>query len=64
LALHFVLYPEVANGMNLMKFANNQPHLFVNNGSEISFILGFCQVQSALFCEGICIYMLTYQHTV
>lgn len=44
LALHFVLYPEVANGMNLMKFANNQPHLFVNNGSEISFILGFCQV--------------------
>jgi hypothetical protein len=25
LALHFVLYPEVANGMNLMKFCNNQP---------------------------------------
>jgi len=23
-ALHFVLYPEVAKGMNLMKFANNQ----------------------------------------
>jgi hypothetical protein len=23
MALHFVLYPEVANGMNLMKFANN-----------------------------------------
>jgi hypothetical protein len=23
LALHFVLYPEVANGMSLMKFCNN-----------------------------------------
>jgi len=40
LALHFVLYPEVANGMNIMKFANNQPDLFVNNGSEISYVLG------------------------
>lgn len=41
MALHFVLYPEVANGMSLMKFANNQPHLFVDYGSEISWILGF-----------------------
>lgn len=64
LALHFVLYPEVANGMNIMKFANQQPHLFVNNGSEISFFLGFSQVFSALFCESICIYLLAYQHTV
>jgi len=64
LALHFVLYPEVANGMSLMKFANNQPHLFVNHGSEISYILGLSQVTSALLCECICIYMLTYQHTV
>lgn len=64
LSLHFVLYPEVANGMNIMKFTNNQPHLFVNNGSEIGFILGSIQVFTALLCEGICIYMLAYQHTV
>lgn len=38
--------------------------MFVNHGSEISYIIGFFQVKSALFCEGICIYMLTYQHTV
>jgi hypothetical protein len=25
LALHFVLCPEVSNGMNIMKFANNNP---------------------------------------
>lgn len=24
IALHFCLYPEVAKGMNMMKFANNQ----------------------------------------
>lgn len=64
LALHFVLYPEVANGMNLMKFCNNQPHLFVNYGSEIGYVLGANQVFSALLCEGICIYMLAYQHSV
>merc|ERR1711865_953004 len=49
MALHFVLYPEVANGMSLMKFANNQQHLFVDYGSEISWILGFSQMFSALF---------------
>lgn len=64
LALHFVLCPEVTNGMNLMKFANNQPHQFVPYGSEVTYILGLCQVCSALLCEGICIYMLSYQHTV
>lgn len=64
LALHFVLYPEVANGMNMMKFTNNQPHLFVNNGSELGFLLGASQVFSGLLCEFICIYMLAYQHTV
>lgn len=64
LALHFVLCPEVINGMNIMKFANNQPHLFMGNGSEISFILGASQVKSSLLCIGICVYMLAYQHTV
>jgi hypothetical protein len=63
-ALHFMLYPEVANGMAVMKFSNNQSDLFVCNGSEISYILGLLQVLSALFCEFINIYMLTYQHTV
>lgn len=64
IALHFVLYPEVAKGMAIMKFANQQPHLFIKNGSEISFLLGLSQVSLSLFCEGINIYMLTYQHTI
>ena len=29
IALHFFLYPDIAKGMNLMKFANNQHELFV-----------------------------------
>jgi hypothetical protein len=64
LALHFVLCPEVTAGMNLMKFCNNQPQMFVPYGSEVGYFLGLNQVFSALFCEGICIYMLAYQHTV
>ena len=64
LALHFVLCPEVMSGMNIMKFANNQHHLFMGNGAEISFLLGLSQVISALLCIGICVYMLAYQHTV
>jgi hypothetical protein len=40
IALHFYLYPEVAKGMNLMKFANNQVSSFVPHGSEISFVIG------------------------
>ena len=64
LALHFVLYPEVANGMSIMKFANNQSHLFVNSGAEISYVLGLIQVLSSLLCEFINIYMLAYQKTI
>ena len=63
-ALHFFLYPEVANGMNIMKFANQQCDLFVPYGSEISFILGLISVSTALLCEFVNIYMLAYQHTV
>ena len=63
-ALHFFLYPEVANGMAIMKFANNQCDLFVPQGSEISYMLGLLQVSTGLLCEFVNIYMLTYQHTV
>jgi hypothetical protein len=41
LALHLYLYPEVENGMVIMKFTNNNPELFYGYGSEISFTLGF-----------------------
>ena len=34
IALHFYLYPEVAKGMNLMKFANNHNDDFVPSGSR------------------------------
>lgn len=64
IALHLLLYPEVCIGMNVMKFANQNPNLFVKNGSEIAFLLGFLQVVMALFCESINVFLLTYQHTV
>jgi hypothetical protein len=40
IALHFVLCPEVAKGMELMKFANNHPDYFVQYGSEIAYCIG------------------------
>mmetsp|Transcript_12167 Transcript_12167/g.20511 ORF Transcript_12167/g.20511 Transcript_12167/m.20511 type:complete len:217 (-) Transcript_12167:89-739(-) len=63
-ALHFALYPEVAKGMGLMKFSNNQPDLFVEGGSQIGFLIGCVQVFTSIFAEGINLFMLTYQHTV
>jgi hypothetical protein len=64
LALHLVLYPEVAKGINVMKFTNQQAELFEGNGSAIGFMLGLTQVLSVIFCEIVNIYLLTYQHTV
>lgn len=60
IALHLVLFPEVANGMIIMKFANNQAKLFVEGGSEIAFFIGFMQYMMAILCETINIYMLSY----
>lgn len=64
IALHLLLYPEVSIGMQVMKFANQNPNLFVKNGSEIAFCLGLLQVLMALFCESINVILLTFQHTV
>lgn len=63
-ALHLVLVIEVQQGMMIMKHANNQPHQFVNNGSQISFILGLLQFMTAIYCEAVNLYLLTYQSTV
>ena len=64
LALHVYLYPEVQKGMALMKYANNQPHQFVESGSEISFTLGYIQFFLSVFTEAINIYLLAYQYNV
>lgn len=40
LPLHLVLYPEVAKGINVMKFTNQQAELFEGNGAAIGFMLG------------------------
>mmetsp|Transcript_12166 Transcript_12166/g.20508 ORF Transcript_12166/g.20508 Transcript_12166/m.20508 type:complete len:144 (-) Transcript_12166:66-497(-) len=47
-----------------MKFANNQPELFVRHGSQISFFIGFMQFVISIFAQAINLYLLTYQHTV
>ena len=64
IALHLCLYPEVMEGMVIMKYANNQPCAFVKAGSEISFMIGLLQFLIACYCEGINVYMLSNQHSV
>ena len=64
IALHFVLCPEVAKGMELMKFANNHPDEFVQYGSEISYMIGFIQGSIALAAEIICVTLLVNQSKV
>ena len=44
IALHFLLYPEVPNGLSVMKYSNQNPEMFVANGSEIAYTLGFLHV--------------------
>lgn len=60
IALHFCLYPEVAKGMNMMKFANNQCDQFVPYGSEISYCIGFIQVFTGIMAEYINITLLSH----
>lgn len=64
LALHFVLYPEVSKGLNIMKLANQHPQLFVEGGDKISYVLGLIQVSLALICEVLNLFMLTFQSTI
>jgi len=47
-----------------MKFANNEKLQFVKRGAAIAYTVGLIQVSMALLCQGINIYLLTYQHTV
>ena len=63
IALHFLLYPEVPNGLSVMKYSNQNPEMFVANGSEIAYTLGFLHVLQVLYCEALNIFLLTYQTT-
>ena len=63
-ALHFLLTPEVSNGMNIMKYTNQQTEAFTPAGSVICFILGFNQAAIGIFCQIMNIYMLAYQQTI
>lgn len=64
IALHFVLCPEVAKGMELMKFANNHPDDFVQYGSEIAYLIGLTQAAIAAVAEVICVTLLVNQKDV
>ena len=63
-ALHFVLTPDVDNSLKIMKFANNQAHQFVRNGSEIVFMLGLVQSLISVFNLAIGVILLTFQHSI
>ena len=60
IALHFVLTPEVDNALKIMKVANQQAHLFVENGSEVTFCLGLGQLFISLSNMGIGVILLTF----
>lgn len=64
LALHLYIYPEISKGLSLMKFANNNPELFVENGSEISFLIGMVQYITSNLTEFVNLYLLAYQHSI
>lgn len=58
MALHLLLYPEVFNGLALMKFTNDECDQFVEYGSEISWVLALVQVLIALLGEFVNIFLL------
>ena len=60
LALHLMLYPEVARGMMIMKFANNEPERFVDGGSETAFLIGLTQCMLAILTEFVNITLLSF----
>lgn len=64
IALHFLLSPEVENGMRIMKYANQQAHMFIEGGSELAFFLGFLQGLMAIAVQVICLRMLAFQHSI
>ena len=64
LALHLMLYPEVARGMIIMKYANNEPDKFVEGGSETAFLIGMTQCLLAISAEFVNITLLSFQHTI
>jgi len=59
IALHLVLYPQIDQGLRLMKFANNSPDSFVTHGSYIAFLLGFIGMLTAVVAETVNIYLLS-----
>ena len=61
IVLHICLYPEVIGGMGIMKYANNHNHRFIQNGSEVAFIIGFFQCWTAIYCELINCLILSFQ---
>ena len=49
IVMHCKLVPEFAKAMQLMKFANNNPELFIN--SKVAFAIGLQQFFVALIVE-------------
>jgi hypothetical protein len=64
LALHFLLSPEVENGMRIMKYANQQAEQFVEGGDQIAFFLGLVQYAQAILTTVVCIRLLAFQHSI
>jgi hypothetical protein len=59
-----VLTPEVDSALKIMKLANQQSHLFIENGSEVTFLVGFVAVFIAIFNMFLGVVLLTFQHSI
>ena len=64
-ALHFFLFPRAQTGMNMMKFANNNPGLFVDWGAVgVTYTLGLIQFLTSLAVEYVNVNILAYQTSI
>jgi hypothetical protein len=61
-ALHFMLYPEVAHTMTLMKYVINHPHLFTN--PNIALMVPMISTIVNVLAEFINLFMLLNQHSI
>lgn len=62
IAMHIFTYPEVKGAMIIMKYVVNHPENFYKYW--IPFFIGYLQFQTAMFAEIVCVYLLSYQHTI
>ena len=63
-ALHLLLTPRVRNGLNIMKYANQNPEQFTTDGAVYAYCIGLFETIISMFCIYINIYLLAAQKSI